>query len=128
MKVNYKGSGQVYPGKISAVREMSPGIFLFDIAYDDTDTEDLVPAERIELIGGATSSSSPKAQTKAPQFSVGQPVCMLKLSSLTLVCLLWERCGKNWTQLFRLAAICFDNSRDTPFTACIPQMRFCCVP
>ena len=52
VEVDYHSSGNFYPGKIAAVKEMSPGAFLYDVLYDDGDTEDMVPRERIRKKGG----------------------------------------------------------------------------
>ena len=80
--MNYKDSGNFFPGKISAATEMSPGAFLYTIAYDDGDSEDMVPRERVRLLGtpkrggqpvsGQTSSApAPVIQSK---FRVGEEV------------------------------------------------------
>jgi small GTP-binding protein len=57
--VNYKKSGNYYPGKIKTVRPDG----CFDITYEDGDSEMKVPSERIQVQGAV--ESPPSHQVKA---------------------------------------------------------------
>lgn len=59
---------------------MSPGAFLYDITYDDGDSEDMVPQERIKLLAsfGAepnhAKSNTLNAAAPQPKFQVGEEI------------------------------------------------------
>ena len=66
---NYGGEGQWYPGRISRVSEAvgaaAPGgrslPVLYDLLYDDGDTETAVPAERIRPLPAPASAAAAEA-------------------------------------------------------------------
>jgi len=63
VKVNYKNSGNFYPGRVKSVRSNGT----LDIAYDDGDTESEVPRDRIQCV--AETAPAPAEEVK-----VGSPV------------------------------------------------------
>jgi small GTP-binding protein len=60
--VNYKNSGNFYPGKIKTCRPDGN----YDISYDDGDSEVKVPLDRIQ-VNGAPASAAPSSSSSSEQ-------------------------------------------------------------